>query len=391
MERQTLPRKRRASRGAVFALLMLASLQGCGDSTAPQSPKPAAPIYASISDGGYDDTCALTSEGNAYCWGFDVQGQLGDGVAPTMPPSYQMRPVAVKGGLHFSKISLTVGTSCGLTTAGAAYCWGRSVSDGSASSVPVAVSGGSTFATIAVGGNQGFNHTCGLTADGAAYCWGDNQAGQLGTDDRVSRANPTPVAGGLRFSTISAGAFHTCGVAIDGTAYCWGDPYATLSVDSLILSPQAVPGTLSFASLDAGFGYTCGVTTTSQAYCWGFGSDGRLGDGLSHYALEPSPVSGSLSFAKVSAGASFACGITTSGAAYCWGEGYLGTTALSRSYVPVAVSGGLSFASINVATRHACGGTAGGRVYCWGDNANGQLGTGTTATSTVPIAVAGPS
>jgi alpha-tubulin suppressor-like RCC1 family protein len=55
------------------------------------------------------------------------------------------------------------------------------------------------------------------------------------------------------------------------------------------------------------------------------------------------------------------------------------------------VSGGLSFTSINAATLHACGRTADGRVYCWGDNANGQLGSGTTTPSTVPVAVIGPS
>lgn len=391
MERATRPRRRRARRGAIFALLILASMQGCGDSTGPEPAKPAAPVYTSISEGGYDDTCAWTSEGNAYCWGFDIVGQLGVGVIPTSPPSYQVRPVPVKGNLHFSTISLTVGTSCGVTTAGAAYCWGLSVSDGSASPVPVAVGGGVAFATVAVGGNLGFNHACGLTADRVAYCWGDNQAGQLGTGDRATRADPAPVLGGLRFNSITTGAFHTCGLADDGMAYCWGDPFSTLSVDSLILSPQAVAGTLRFSSVDAGFGYTCGVATTHEAYCWGYGTDGRLGDGLSHDTREPSPVSGGLSFARVSAGSSVACGVTTTGAAYCWGNGYLGTPSASQSLVPVAVSGGLSFTHINAATLHACGRTADGRVYCWGDNTNGQLGSGTTTPSIVPVAVIGPS
>jgi alpha-tubulin suppressor-like RCC1 family protein len=43
-------------------------------------------------------------------------------------------------------------------------------------STPVAVAGGLTFATLTAGGE----HTCGLTSGGAAYCWGNNFSGQLG-------------------------------------------------------------------------------------------------------------------------------------------------------------------------------------------------------------------
>jgi hypothetical protein len=50
---------------------------------------------------------------------------------------------------------------------------------GNASETPVVVQGGHAFQEVAAGAA----HTCGLTAAGAAYCWGGNDAGQLGHDN----------------------------------------------------------------------------------------------------------------------------------------------------------------------------------------------------------------
>lgn len=60
----------------VMALLVVASLVACtGDRT---GPGPVEVTLASIS-AGERHTCALTSAGQPYCWGFNSNGQLGDG------------------------------------------------------------------------------------------------------------------------------------------------------------------------------------------------------------------------------------------------------------------------------------------------------------------------
>lgn len=46
--------------------------------------------------------------------------------------------------------------------------------------------------------------------------------GQLGNLERAAQTSPTPVFGGLAFSTIVAGHDHTCGIATDSKIYCWG-------------------------------------------------------------------------------------------------------------------------------------------------------------------------
>jgi hypothetical protein len=58
-----------------------------------------------------------------------------------------------------------------------------------------------TFTTLTVGAY----HNCGVVAGGAAYCWGMNQYGQLGDGTTTDHSQPVLVAGGISFSSISAG------------------------------------------------------------------------------------------------------------------------------------------------------------------------------------------
>lgn len=82
-------------------------------------------VFRSISTGEWH-TCAVTTENRAYCWGVNHFGQLGDGTQDTR----RLRPRAVVGGHLFDQVSAGLGATCGRTTAGAAYCWGGPVGDG---------------------------------------------------------------------------------------------------------------------------------------------------------------------------------------------------------------------------------------------------------------------
>jgi len=126
-------------------------------------------------------TCALTARGQAYCWGANGNGELGDG---TLTDSLENGPQAVIGGLRFASINPGADHTCAITARGQAYCWGANsdgkLGDGTTTSSevngPQAVIGGLRFTSIRGGGT----HTCALTARGQAYCWGENGNGQLG-------------------------------------------------------------------------------------------------------------------------------------------------------------------------------------------------------------------
>jgi len=344
-----------------------------------------APFYR-----GRSHSCGLTTGGAAYCWGANGFGELGLG-ALQGPEDCGGNPCAtvpavVAGGLTFTSLSTGVNHSCAVTTGGNAYCWGDpefgELGNGSnlPTAVPVAVSGGVTFAAVTAGGN----HSCGGTTSGAAYCWGQG-IGQFGWSDV-----PVAVSGGLNFTALAAGTGFTCGLTTSGTAYCWGQIYDDGTVWSA--APEAVGGGLTFVSLTSGHRHACGLTAGGTAYCWGSDAQGELGDGTFSNSRVPVPVSGGLTFSSVSAGTEYTCGITPSGAAYCWGwdvNGELGNGSTTGSAVPVAVTGGLTFASVRAGGEHSCGRTTTGATYCWGLNWDGRLGNGSTTTSLVPVKVLG--
>jgi alpha-tubulin suppressor-like RCC1 family protein len=203
---------------------------------------------------GASPTCGLTAGGEAWCWGANGQGEVGAGdwtIAYTPPASTTARRVA--GGLTFRSLSAGRSHVCGLTTAGAAYCWGNNYygqlggGDTRNANAPVPVAGGLTFADISAGDG----HTCAVTTAGVAHCWGDNGYGQLGGGFWGSPAlTPTPVTGGLTFVSVSAGSYTTCGILVGGAAYCWGynaDGMAgTGSFSPLVLTPTPVTGGIFF-------------------------------------------------------------------------------------------------------------------------------------------------
>ena len=165
--------------------------------------------------------CAITSEGAAHCWGGNSQGELGDGSTTN-----RFTPGPVMGSLRFTDIAVEGSSTCGLTDEGRIYCWGRNtvgeVGDGTSGNhrlEPTLVAGGLTFTALA----KGPAHACGITTSGAAYCWGFNPNGELGDGTTTTRLTPTPVSGGLSFSALSAGSGFTCGLTTTRATYCWGN------------------------------------------------------------------------------------------------------------------------------------------------------------------------
>jgi alpha-tubulin suppressor-like RCC1 family protein len=349
--------------------------------------------FIAVSAGG-SHTCGVTDAGAAYCWGENPFGQLGDGTT-----TQRLTPAPVAGGLSFVEVSaLGARHTCGLTAGGAAYCWGQNMfgqlGDGTMTPrlTPVPVAGGLSFVALTAGAL----HTCGVTTAGAAYCWGGNTNGQLGDEPTApsERLTPSLVAGGLTFASLSARMFYTCGVTVEGAAYCWGDNQDGQLGDGTTdqrLTPVPVAGGLSFTSISAGGIHTCGLTAAGVAYCWGRNPAGQLGDGTTTERFIPVPVVGEVSFTAVSAGGSATCGLAAAGAAYCWGDnrlGQLGDGTTAQRLTPGPVAGELSFTELSAGGSHSCGVAATtGSAYCWGSNRFGALGDGTTTDRSTPTVV----
>lgn len=379
------------SRSLLHALTTFLALAGvgCGEGevTAPELPVFGPPLsFRAIAAGNGGSTCGVTTDSAVYCWGVNDAGQLGVGRVLGGTAS----PRAIAGGLSFE----TLGNGgfrfqCGVTTGSVPYCWGENgdgqLGDGTDVDqyVPVAVDIDVELVSV----SASFAGACGLDPDGVAYCWGANQRGEAGVGTTEPTDGPQPVAGDLRFAELSLGgsSIHACGLTTDGEAYCWGEGWDVV--------PEAVPGGHTFRTLVGGGGHACALTEDGVAYCWGDNSYGQLGDGSTVPSLEtPVAVTGGLTFASITGGNSHTCALTDEGAAYCWGEnirGELGDGTVEVRAEPVAVQGGLTFASLSAGTSYTCGVTPEGMGYCWGVNIDWRLGVGLLGTQLTPTAVVG--
>jgi alpha-tubulin suppressor-like RCC1 family protein len=192
---------------------------------------------------------------------------------------------------------------------------------------------------------------CGIAVDGLAYCWG-GKLGDVSADTvHYFSTVPIPVGGGASLTYLTLGNGYACGLTADSLAYCWGyegegglgDGHALPRDDSRRYAnfPSPVAGGLRFTSISAGFRTTCALDANGRAYCWGFNEDGQVGDGTTTNRSAPTPVLGGYVFREVQSGGSISCGITTDGQTMCWGrglEGELGNgTTSERSLRPVRV------------------------------------------------------
>jgi len=343
--------------------------------------------FGRVNAGGYV-TCGASPTGTAYCWGDNSLGQLGteDGSPQRLVPA----AVPALAAEAVERFGVGYTHACAVTAAGDAWCWGDNwtgqVGDGSfeARPAPVKVERPAGGAWVDVG--VGILHTCALTDGGEAWCWGDNSVGELGNGDDSAMPSAVPVRveapAGTVFTALSVGGLHTCALTAAGTAWCWGaNDSGQLADDSFInqAAPVEVPD-VAFSSLGLGLNHSCGVSTAGGVYCWGQNFEGQLGDGTQEGRTAPTPVSGTLSATAVSAGVSHSCALAPDGRVFCWGSGIsgrLGTGTEVPQPTPAEVtSGDLRFASLDVGAEHSCAIGTDNEAYCWGTNVFGELGNG---------------
>lgn len=237
-------------------------------------------------------TCGLATDGEAYCWGGNRRGQMGrptghawDPPGPVGPaPHPRFRDLAAG---QFHACGVTEGDSILCwgwgqygqlgTTAKTSRCTtGEACAD-----APAPVSASVPFRAVTAGAG----HTCALSTSGRAYCWGSNTHGQLGLGTAREKAGvPLAVTGGRTFAALSAGSYFTCGLTATGEVWCWGDNASgQLGTAPDSLAESNAPIRLSLPgrarSLGAGDRHACAILEGDQVVCWGNDGAGQLGDG----------------------------------------------------------------------------------------------------------------
>jgi alpha-tubulin suppressor-like RCC1 family protein len=371
--------------------------------TCPLGTFPKAVGAVSIHTGGYT-ACAMYVDGSGKCWGYVPLN--GNSLSNPLPDPFT-------SGKAPKQIAIS-GHTCAIFSDDQLYCYGYNLHGPLGSgdntnlyavpTAPVNVGAGLTAVAVAVG----YVHTCAILSDGGTKCWGQGSSGQLGFvagTVNLAPINPIDFGGGLTAVRISCGYVHTCAILSDGTARCWGgnangqlgDGTTTNSPNPVVVSSLG----LSVMSISCGWYHTCAILSDGSIVCWGMNTQGQLGDNTLDSKSIPTSISldGGETAVKVSAGLDHTCAILSDGTIQCWGfnqYGQVGDKTLITRMVPTKVfpfGTGLSNVErtaldLSVSSSSSCAILSDKMVSCWGRGSSGQLGDDTKISKNVPTIVA---
>lgn len=323
----------------------------------------------------FDHTCAVVN-GDVYCWGANVEGQLG--VGDREP---RTRPVRVSLPTRAFDTCVGEAHSCALGSDGHVYCWGKNlhgqlgVGDFQDRLEPARITQGG-FGRIACGGTG----TCGLRSEGALFCWGDNEEGKIGQGDPFGSEDipvPTEVRPGTPFRDVSVGQGHVCAVARNGALYCWGrntDAQLGLGIsDAQIRTPMRVGNEADYRAVAASMQHSCALRAGGTLVCWGTDQDGSLGLGVANGARQETPmqVAGDMRYRAVSTNWFHTCALGEDNTLHCFGrnvEGQLGLGDTDARNVPTRVGSESDWLDLAAGHFHTCGIARARGLLCWGKN-----------------------
>ncbi|MDB6116535.1 MAG: repeat domain protein [Verrucomicrobiaceae bacterium] len=340
---------------------------GLGNGSSTDSAVPVAVIpngalagkFANSVAAGYGHTLVLCTDGKIVAWGWNSNGQLGNGSTTSSSV-----PVAV----------VTTGTALENKTV-------------------IAVAAGD-YCSIA------------LCSDGTVATWGNNQFGQLGTGNKNQYITPIAVKtastalSGKTVTKISAGYQHVLALCSDGTVVAWGEnglgqfgnngTTASTSAVSCQTSGTALEGK-TVTAIAAGDYHSLALCSDGTVAAWGHNGSGQLGAPFSvsrslvPISLNQSGVLATKTVVKVEAGTTHSLLVCSDGSLAAVGDsssGKLGVAPLS-SYVtgtPITVATASTALAAKTVLK-AVGGNghtlalcSDGSVACWGENKRGQVG-----------------
>lgn len=208
---------------------------GVGDRVARYEPKQVAfPAGVRISQvsAGARHTCAVSTLGELWCWGAATGSRLGvfDGVRSVTP----LKITADVGTTKLVSVAAGWAATCTVNFAGDAYCFGTNsyggLGDGRFSETPIPTLVVMPRGVTVRGPIDMNEHFCMIGSDDKAYCFGRNDLRQAAAVDQLSVMWATPVNTSITGSAgigdgvqaISVGTIHTCAMLRSGAVTCWG-------------------------------------------------------------------------------------------------------------------------------------------------------------------------
>jgi alpha-tubulin suppressor-like RCC1 family protein len=297
----------------------------------------------SVAAGSYYHSAALISDGTVWTWGYNGNGQLGDGTTNS-----RQTPVLVTGLTNITAISTGDQFTLALDTSGNVWAWGYNgygqLGDGTTTNRNAPVQIPSNLLTNVVAISAGEHHAVALKSNGTVWTWGYNVNGQLGDNTNTNRMLPVQVTQITNGAAIAAGQSFTLVLQKDGTVLSWGNNSNGQLGDRTLIShtsPVIVPGLTNVINITAGSMHTTALKEDGTLWAWGLNNSGQLGDG----------------------------------------------TVITKPY-PVQIQSLFNISKIGPqGSSHSVIMNNAGSLWAWGTNNNGQLGNGTNISSLIPVAV----
>jgi len=361
-------------------------------------------VFVSAIAAGDGHSVALKSDGTVWTWGWNRDGQLGDGTS-----TRRSTPRKVNGLTGVTAISAGSYHTVALKGDGTVWTWGQNLfgqlGDGTSGTsayknTPVQVTGLGEVIAIACGSQ----FTMALTRDDTVWVWGNNFGAVLG-DPTFYRAGfspiPVQVSGLAGVTAIAAGTEHALALVRGGSVWTWGNNGwgqlggGTVGASARRYVPQQVlTGAKAIAAGGGSYLNRHSVIIMLDGTAWtsGYNSHGELGDGTTNLRYTPVQVSGLTSATTAAAGSNFTTALRSDGTVWTWGYnayGQLGDGTTVGKNTPVKVSGLTGVAALVAGGDHALALKNDHTVWAWGGNSNGGLGDGTTTNRSTPVEVTG--
>ncbi len=346
---------------------------------------------------------AFASGGNlARTWGINRNDELGIGTGEgpqtcILGESCATSPQQAVGVSGVTAVAAGAFHMLAIGPGGDVFAWGFNgngqLGDGTIeeTATPVGVTGISEAVQVAAG----HEYSLALLRNGTVMAWGENDFGQLGDGNTTNSRVPVPVSGLSGVTAIAAGANHALALLSSGAVMAWGDNATGQLGDGNTTNsdvPVRVSTITTATSIAAGRNFSLARLAAGTIEAWGEGGAGEIGNGRFANKTSPIQVGGISKASTVAAGGAHGLALLSTGTVMAWGEGLqgeLGNGADANSATPVAVSGLSGVRAIAAGYFHSLALLPGGTVWSWGYNGNGQLGDGNTESSSLPLQVPG--
>lgn len=295
---------------------------------------------------GLNTSYGLKSNGQVWAWGEGREGALGN-----LTITDKSSPILIVGSHSFTNIGKQTGSSWwmgALKASGEAWMWGNNVSGNlgnqttTSTSSPVLVVGSHSFTQL----STGHYNTLALKSNtGNCWSWGEGTDGVIGNQTVGSYSSPILVVGSHSFTSISSGWTSNYGLKTTGQVWAWGNnTYGQLGDYTATnkSSPILVTGAHSFVQITAGYYTNYGLKINGEVWAWGRNNVGQLGNNSTTDSSSPILVTGAHSFVFISSHGSSCYALKSDNRLWSWGDGTAGQlgdgTNTSKSS-PVLVTG----------------------------------------------------